>query len=117
MYVLRPHQLEKTCETMRAAETAVLGPTPGGLRNCMCVKDVIDGDGAGVNLARELLTAADVVRPDTGRQTELTIISQPHRFVVRLESHDWEHRSERLLAHYVHVLIHIRKHGRRIERT
>ena len=51
-----------------------------------------------------------IARPHAAGETVLGVVSQAHCFHARVESHDRQHRTERLFSHDAHMVIHIGQH-------
>src|SRR5258708_7113904 len=72
----------------------------------------VDPYRAGLELASDLVRAADVAGPDCGRQPVVGVVTLKNRVVFIFERNGRGNRAKDFLARDPHVVIHIRKHGR-----
>src|SRR5689334_12613871 len=101
---------------MRAAAAAVLEAAPRRLTDAVSVKDLVDGDGARLDLFCNTRSLSQIFCPDARGQAKLGIICKVNGFLLRFESCDRQCGPKRLFLHRAHIVTDIGDNGRLVKK-
>jgi hypothetical protein len=111
VHIFQPDHFFQPKTPVRSAYAAGLHPAVRSLADAEAGNHIVHHDRARLNTPRETFAAHPVARPHACCKPVFGVVGQSNRFIVIVESHHRQQRTESLLPHDAHFVGRIGKHG------